>query len=76
MSDLSEDKLPIETNCFNILGLGTRATVTNLTAELETDAERFLTSVNENACREFNYLKNSFEFSFLLDKSRSITNFI
>ena len=62
MSDLSEDKLkqqpnvlklPIETNCFNILGLGTRATATNLTAGLETDAERFLTSVNENACREF-----------------------
>ena len=38
---------------FNILGLGTQATMINLTAQLETDAERFLTSVNENACREF-----------------------
>ena len=38
---------------FQYIGLRTQATVTNLTAELETDAERFLTSVNENACREF-----------------------
>ena len=39
--------------CFNILVLGTQATMTNLTAELETDAEIFLISVNENTCREF-----------------------
>ena len=38
---------------FNILGLGAQATMTNLTAELETDTKRFLTSVNVNACREF-----------------------
>ena len=36
----------------NILGLGAQATITNFTAELETDAKRFLTSVNGNACRE------------------------
>ena len=39
--------------------------MTNLTAELETDVKRFLTSAVS-----FNYLKNSFEFSFLLDKSQ------
>ena len=50
--------------------MGAQATMTNLTAELETDAKRFLTSVNVNACESFDYLKNSFEFSFLLDKSQ------
>ena len=55
--------------CFNILGLGTQATMTNLTAELETDAEIFLTSVNENKSQ----LQISFKCrrSSLLPRSRS-----
>ena len=44
--------------------------MTNLTAELETDAKRFLTSVNVTPAVSFDNLKNSFEFSFLLDKSQ------
>ena len=44
--------------------------MTNLTAELETDAKRFLTSVNVSACLGFDYLKNSFELPFLLGKSQ------
>ena len=44
--------------------------MTNLTAELKMDAKRFLTSVILMPAVSFDYLKNSFEFSFLLVKSQ------